>query len=38
MKRYWVMTPYNSERPDTFDKAWEYDLKNGTIALGWQES
>lgn len=37
MKRYWVITPYDSSRPGTFDVAWQYDLKNGTIAIGWME-
>jgi hypothetical protein len=37
MPRYWVIAPYDSRRAETFDKAWQYDLKNGTIAVGWQE-
>lgn len=37
MKRYWVIAPYNSTKPKIFEKVWEYDLKNGTIALGWIE-
>ena len=32
--RYWVIAPYSSEKPE-FDKAWEYDVKNETIAIGW---
>lgn len=35
MTRYWVIAPYDSTRPEVFDKAWAYDLTNGTIALGW---
>ena len=35
-KRYWVIAPYDSTKPEIFDKAWEYDLKKGTIAVGWQ--
>ena len=34
--RYWVIAPYNSEKPEIFDKVWEYDLNNGTIAIGWK--
>jgi len=34
-KRYWVIAPYDSTKPEIFDKAWEYDFKNGTIAVGW---
>ncbi len=37
MKRYWVIAPYNSEKVETFNKVWEYDLRNGTIAVGWTE-
>ncbi|MDP2905604.1 MAG: type I restriction endonuclease [Candidatus Omnitrophota bacterium] len=37
MKRYWVIAPYNSEKKEIFDKAWEFDLKNGTIAVGWKD-
>lgn len=35
MSRYWVIAPYNSTVPQVFDKAWEYDLQNRTIAVGW---
>jgi hypothetical protein len=37
MTRYWVIAPYDSTKTEAFDKAWEYDLKNGTIAVGWDE-
>ena len=37
MTRYWVIAPYDSTKPEAFDKSWEYDLKNGTIAIGWHE-
>lgn len=37
MKKYWVIAPYNSENEEVFKKAWEYDLKNGTIAVGWRQ-
>ncbi len=37
MGRYWVIAPYDSRNRDIFDKAWQYDLKNGTIAVGWFE-
>jgi 5-methylcytosine-specific restriction protein B len=37
MSRYWIVAPYNSAAPQIFDKAWEYDLQNGTIAIGWTE-
>ena len=33
-KRYWVIAPYSSEKSE-FDKIWEYDVKNETIAIGW---
>lgn len=37
MKRYWIIAPYDSRISETFDIAWQYDLKNGTIAVGWME-
>lgn len=37
MSRYWIIAPYNSTIPQVFDKAWEYDLQNGTIAIGWTD-
>ncbi|MEW5894460.1 MAG: PDDEXK nuclease domain-containing protein [Candidatus Omnitrophota bacterium] len=37
MKRYWVVAPYDSRKPDVFDVAWNYDLQNGTIAVGWSK-
>ena len=35
MKRIWVIAPAPSEEIETFDKAWEFDLKNNVIAIGW---
>ena len=35
MRRYWIIAPYSAEQPVIFDKAWGYDLQNGTIAVGW---
>lgn len=35
MTRYWVIAPYDSRQAEIFDKAWEYDLREGTIAVGW---
>ena len=37
MERYWVITPYDSTQPQIFERAWEYDLANGTIAVGWKD-
>ena len=37
MKKYWVIAPQNSTKQEIFNRAWEYDLKNGTIAVGWFE-
>lgn len=30
-----MIAPYESTKPQIFEKAWEYDLANGTIAVGW---
>ena len=35
MKRIWVIAPAPSEEINIFDKAWEYDLNNNVIAIGW---
>ena len=35
MPRYWVISPYDSTNEAVFDKAWDYDLRHGTIAIGW---
>jgi len=37
MVRYWVIAPYDSRQGEIFDKAWEYDLREGTIAVGWSK-
>jgi len=34
MRRHWVITPYNSAQPEIFEKAWEYDVANDTVAIG----
>ena len=36
-RRYWVIAPYDSKKPETFQRAWSYDLAHGTIAVGWKE-
>lgn len=35
MAQYWVITPYYSGDSEVFDHSWEFDLENGTIAIGW---
>jgi len=37
MKRCWVISPFHSEKRKIFEKVWEYDLKNGTVAIGWEK-
>ena len=37
MPKYWVITPYDSTQKSIFTTAWEFDLKNETIAVGWSE-
>lgn len=37
MRRYWVIAPYDSKKPDIFETAWSYDLAHRTIAVGWKE-
>lgn len=37
MTRYWIIAPYDSKITKLFELAWDYDVKNGTIAIGWNE-
>jgi len=37
MIRYWVIAPYNATRIEIWEKVWQSDLKNNTIAIGWSE-
>jgi len=37
MAKFWVIAPYDSSEVETFDAAWNFDLNNNTIALGWVE-
>lgn len=37
MPRYWVIAPYDATQPDLFGKAWQFDLREGVIAIGWRE-
>jgi len=37
MSRYWVIAPYDSTKTQIYEKVWEYDRANGTIAIGWKE-
>lgn len=35
--RYWVIAPYDSTKKDIWEKVWEFDLSNNTIAIGWNK-
>lgn len=35
MVRYWVIAPYNYDKPEAFAACWQYDQANGVIAIGW---
>lgn len=37
MTRYWVIAPYDSQRPAIFEAAWSFDTTHGTIAIGWPQ-
>ncbi|MGQ9573178.1 MAG: hypothetical protein ACUVV3_08340 [Dehalococcoidia bacterium] len=37
MARCWVIAPYPSTEQEAFEQVWEYDLRNGVIAIGWRE-
>ncbi len=34
MTRYWAIPPWPNYEPQVFEKVWEYDKRNGTIAMG----
>lgn len=34
--RYWVIAPYDSVKTNIWEKVWEFDLSEGTIAIGWE--
>jgi len=36
MIKYWVISPHRLAKPE-WEKAWQYDLSQGTIAIGWRE-
>jgi hypothetical protein len=35
MPRYWVIAPFQSDKPELFDQVWQFDLANGVISIGW---
>jgi restriction system protein len=37
MTRFWVIAPYDSTKGEVFDRAWDYDVRNSTIAVGWRQ-
>jgi len=37
MVRYWIIAPYDSKNLDIFEVAWDYDVKNNRIAIGWND-
>lgn len=37
MPRYWVIAPFESKSPETFDKIWQFDLESNLISIGWEE-
>jgi hypothetical protein len=36
MTRYWVIAPFQSNKPELFDKTWQFDLANQVISIGWR--
>jgi len=37
MPRYWVIAPYHADKPDVWEKVWQFDLEHGLISIGWKE-
>jgi len=36
-KRYWVISPFNSNYPGAWQRVWDFDLAHGIISIGWRE-
>jgi restriction system protein len=37
MPRYWVVAPYHADRPQDWNRVWDFNLRNGVISIGWTE-
>ena len=37
MPRYWVIAPYHADRPELWEKVWQWDLQHNIISVGWSE-
>ena len=37
MTNYWIIQPFETRYPAVFKRAWEYDRRNNTIAIGRHE-
>jgi len=37
MSRYWVIAPYDSTKPQLWEKVWQYDINNKVISIGWKD-
>jgi restriction system protein len=35
MPRYWVIAPFESKKPEIFERVWQYDLTHNLISIGW---
>jgi len=33
--RYWVIAPYHADRPELWERVWQFDLDHGLISIGW---
>ena len=37
MPRYWVIAPFQSNKPELFDTVWQFDVDNNVISIGWHQ-
>jgi len=37
MPQYWVVAPYHADRPELWEKVWQFDLDHGLISIGWSK-
>src|SRR5438093_4798662 len=35
MTRFWVIAPYHADRPDEWERIWQFDFDNSLISIGW---
>ncbi len=37
MQRYWVIAPYHADKPEVWQRVWDYDVSHNVISIGWHQ-